>query len=244
LDVQGTARFISIIGTGPGNSSFAGNVGIGTTLSANALEVATGGVSIGTAFAGNLTAPINGLAIQGNVGMGTSIAPFAMFISQSSSPFGIQINAPSSNGGDEVTAFSSSQNNSVWTLGRRNSNSSLELTYQTATTAPSVRSGSVLSVSTGGNVGIGTIFASGLSTNSQGLMVSGGVTIGNTQTAPSGGMLIQGNVGIGTGVTTPTGTLQIFGKCAGLSGDLYLNAGVLSVCTAGTFPACSSSTNC
>ena len=48
-----------------------GNMGIGTTQSANALDIATGGVSIGTTYAGYQAAPSNGLIIQGNVGVGT-----------------------------------------------------------------------------------------------------------------------------------------------------------------------------
>lgn len=49
----------------------AGNVGIGTSLSANLLDIA-GGVEIGTAYAGYKIAPANGLMIQGNVGIGTT----------------------------------------------------------------------------------------------------------------------------------------------------------------------------
>lgn len=45
-------------------------VGIGTTLNGNLLDVA-GGVNIGTTYAGNQTAPTNGLGIQGNLGVGT-----------------------------------------------------------------------------------------------------------------------------------------------------------------------------
>ena len=58
---------------GPGSyAGFMGNVGIGTTLSTNMLDVAAG-VSIGTTYAGYQTAPPNGLAVQGNVGIGTWI---------------------------------------------------------------------------------------------------------------------------------------------------------------------------
>lgn len=51
-----------------------GNIGIGTTLSTNALDVAIGGVSIGTIYAGYKAAPANGLLVQGNIGIGT-VAP-------------------------------------------------------------------------------------------------------------------------------------------------------------------------
>jgi len=46
------------------------NIGIGTTLSSNRLDV-QGAVGIGTAYAGYQTAPLNGLIVQGNVGIGT-----------------------------------------------------------------------------------------------------------------------------------------------------------------------------
>ena len=46
------------------------NVGIGTSLSKNTLDIA-GDVSIGTAYAGHVTAPANGVIVQGNVGIGT-----------------------------------------------------------------------------------------------------------------------------------------------------------------------------
>lgn len=47
-----------------------GNLGIGTLLSTNKLDVA-GGLSIGTTYAGYQTAPTNGISVQGNVGIGT-----------------------------------------------------------------------------------------------------------------------------------------------------------------------------
>lgn len=49
------------------------NVGIGTTLNTDLLDVA-GGVSIGTTYAGYKTAPSNGLEVQGNVSIGTTTA--------------------------------------------------------------------------------------------------------------------------------------------------------------------------
>lgn len=47
------------------------NVSIGTTITTNALNIATGGVSIGTAYVLN-TAPTNGMIVQGPVGIGTN----------------------------------------------------------------------------------------------------------------------------------------------------------------------------
>ncbi len=54
------------------HANFQGNIGIGTILSTNALDV-NGGVGIGTAYAGYQSAPTNGLIVQGNVGIGTSL---------------------------------------------------------------------------------------------------------------------------------------------------------------------------
>jgi hypothetical protein len=48
-----------------------GNVGLGTTLSANKLDI-QGGVGIGTSYAGYFPAPTNGLIVEGNLGVGTS----------------------------------------------------------------------------------------------------------------------------------------------------------------------------
>jgi hypothetical protein len=64
-----------IVGTafqqlGSGNSSFAGNLGIGVTAPINKLGVA-GGVAIGS-YAGVNTAPSNGMIVSGNVGINTS----------------------------------------------------------------------------------------------------------------------------------------------------------------------------
>ncbi|CAM5998846.1 unnamed protein product [Sphagnum balticum] len=73
LDIQGTTRSTQFVANGTGNSVIGANLGIGTTLSSNSLDVATN-VSIGTAYAGYQTAPANGLLVQGNVGI-ASISP-------------------------------------------------------------------------------------------------------------------------------------------------------------------------
>jgi len=65
---------------GSSNFVFNGtNVGIGTVISKNTLDVGNN-VSIGTAYAGYQAAPVNGLIVQGNVGVGTyaPVKPFSV----------------------------------------------------------------------------------------------------------------------------------------------------------------------
>ncbi len=79
---DGTGNYSVPAGGGGGSSQWTGtagspiyyvnNVGIGTALSNSLLGVA-GGVTIGTTYAGYTVAPSNGLAVQGNVGIGTSV---------------------------------------------------------------------------------------------------------------------------------------------------------------------------
>lgn len=66
----GAATGTSLAVTGNITTS-GGEVGIDTTSPVNALDV-SGGVAIGTSYAGTYTAPTNGLIVQGDVGIGTS----------------------------------------------------------------------------------------------------------------------------------------------------------------------------
>lgn len=69
LAITGSSQWI---GTSPGPIYYnTGNVGIGTSLTKNLLDI-SGGVSIGTTYAGYQTAPSNGLIVQGNVGINNS----------------------------------------------------------------------------------------------------------------------------------------------------------------------------
>jgi hypothetical protein len=59
-----------------------GNVGIGTTLPYNKLDV-EGSAVIGTGYSGSYYAPANGLLVQGNVGIGTTYAPYPLSVNGS-----------------------------------------------------------------------------------------------------------------------------------------------------------------
>jgi len=73
------------------NVTATGNVGLGTTLSANKLDV-QGGVGIGTAYAGYTSAPANGLIVQGNVGIGSTAPGQALDIQGTVRNIGVIVN--------------------------------------------------------------------------------------------------------------------------------------------------------
>lgn len=85
---DGTGNY-SVPAGGGGSSQWTGtagspiyytqNVGIGTALSSSLLGVA-GGVVIGTTYAGYQVAPINGVGVQGNVGIGTWLPGDALIV--------------------------------------------------------------------------------------------------------------------------------------------------------------------
>lgn len=59
------------------NVTSSGNLGIGTTLSANKLDI-QGGMAIGTTFAGYKATESNGLIVEGNMGIGTTTPQTAL----------------------------------------------------------------------------------------------------------------------------------------------------------------------
>ncbi|MCP3476668.1 hypothetical protein NLM33_41610 [Bradyrhizobium sp. CCGUVB1N3] len=203
------------------NLTNAGNVGIGTTVPLNKLDVA-GGHVIGAGYVGTTTAPANGLIVQGNVGIGTQTA----------------LNALDVNGGNI------SVNNGGMYFGYANSGS-----YPLRIVAPSSASvrlqiggpgGSILfasnTASTTGvyaNSGALSLYngplAVGTTTALNMLDVSGGSVVGagyiGTTTAPSNGLIVQGNVGIGT--TKPLNMLDV-------AGGHVIGAGYVGTTTAPT----------
>jgi hypothetical protein len=76
---DGTRRGLAFYSYSSGSSAFVENfriwdnrtMGIGTQSPINMLDIAVG-ITIGTAYAGQFTAPSNGAIIQGNVGIGTT----------------------------------------------------------------------------------------------------------------------------------------------------------------------------
>lgn len=77
-----------------GNTVFtSGNVGIGTTLSTNKLDIAAG-TAIGATYAGYQTAPTNGLIVQGNVAVGTNAPNNSMvFTAGNTNPLSFNVDA-------------------------------------------------------------------------------------------------------------------------------------------------------
>jgi|GEM_PF-3400046 len=169
-----------------------GNVGIGTVAPRGGLVVMNGNVGIGT------TVPVYRLEVVGGDGFTSiradqSVSAGGFFASEGTVAHGYFYNSVS-NGGMEFTAPG------TYTA-RIYAGSGGNVALQAG-------SGDVVTVTSGGNVGIGT-----LAPGSK-LSVSGGAAIGSgsaytTLTAPTNGMMVQGAVGIGT--TAPTGNLDVRG---------------------------------
>lgn len=202
----------------------AGNVGIGTTLSTNKLDV-QGSVGIGSAYAGYYTATSNGLIVQGNLGIGTFAPTQALDVNGNISTSGSGLSYFSGN----VGMGSTSPGTALDVAGTMRTTS-----FQLSTT-PS--SGYVL---VSGSTGIGTWMSAGtlatsggssqwttVNTNDVYLPSNGNVGLGTTITAQAALSIMNGNVGIGT--FAPTQALEVNGKIATSgTGDTYFlsNVGV------------------
>lgn len=135
-----------------------GNVGIGTNLVLNGLDVAKN-VSIGTAYAGYYTAPTNGLLVQGNVGIG-SVNPVQMLdISGTARMTGFSMATGATN---TYVLTSDANGNGTWTAATGGTSTNWTNVNTTDVDLPS------------GNVGIGTTFT----TTSALTVMNGNVGIG------------------------------------------------------------------
>ncbi len=175
------------------------DIGIGiSTTPTNKLDVA-GAVAIGSTYAGTTSAPSNGLLVEGNVGIGSSVG-----IGFSTTPNAqLQVSASA---GAPTFRLSRAATAQIWeqTIDSSNRWHLREAASEGGTQYTRLQiddDGETLIAPNGGNVGIGIS-----TTPSNKLDVAGAVGIGSTYagttSAPSNGLLVEGNVGIGiTGVT-------------------------------------------
>lgn len=206
-----------------------GNVGIGTSVPLNKLDV-EGGVAIGATYSGLNTAPTNGLLVEGNVGIGTT-APGANLdvagVGNTAGQSSLQLRS-----GNNASTFTSSQivmgynggnlyRNAIKTRhnsGAASDNSIDFYVWNFGTDASgTVGTKHVMSIDGYGTGGVGI----GTTNPLNKLDVEGAAAIGATysgsSTAPTNGLIIEGNVGIGT--SNPTQKLEI----QGVSPSLYMN---------------------
>jgi hypothetical protein len=183
------------------------------------------------------------LTKDGNVGIGTTTPIDILAV------YGVnkdtKLNLGGSGSFDEMISFANSSANNTWTIGRRNTASSLEIGYQTGTTIGSVRSGQLISVLTNGNVGISTTtpaylldvngsprfgnWAYGLTPGSTDLAALttveyvNGMLTSSTVWTKSGDNISNNNIGnVGIGTTTPGYKLDVAGDI-NLTGGIFVN---------------------
>ncbi len=175
------------------NVTATGNVGLGTSLSTNKLDV-SGGVGIGSSYAGYYGGTGNGLIVQGNVGIGTYAPTKALDI----------------NG--DIAASGSGDSYFLGNVGVGTSNpgTALDVSGTIRTTAFQLTTGAATSYVLQANaVGVGTwvpsttlavTTSSGWSTGTGTVYnTTGSNNVGIGTSTPQGGFVVtNGNVGIGT----------------------------------------------
>ena len=192
------------------------NVGIGTSTPQGGFVVTNGNVGIGT-WAPSQILEIGkqkvDITLGGNVGIGTTV------------PTGVEIEGQNVGIG---TAFTGGAGEAALTV--MNGNVGIGTWIPAGLLQVNGLTNSPFTVTSGGNVGIGTITPQsgfvvpftnvgiGTWTAANDLSIVGQVAIGSTTyanaVAPSNGMIVQGNVGIGT--TTPQTSFSVVGGNVGI----------------------------
>ncbi|MGW1425748.1 beta strand repeat-containing protein [Bradyrhizobium manausense] len=141
------------------------NVGIGTNVPLNKLDV-SGGSVIGAGYIGTTTAPSNGLIVQGNVGIGATSPSYPLSVTSASATQAAFVSTGTNSamivvddfgGGNQSSLKLRDAGSDIYQIGKQGDNSFF--IWDQAHTRDSLRintSGNLLLVPVGGNVGIGT----------------------------------------------------------------------------------------